>query len=256
MIRSGPDRHASEAELLALDAALDRLAQHAAGSGDEVLPALARYVQHVDARAARLIVATELRPAVPRAARPARRLGPRTHRRRPAGPRPRRRLLLRLAIPVLALLATVVAMTPSTSPASPLYPLHQLFFDHESPTAADRARTHVADAQLELARAQTNTGNARADDLKRARQNIADARALLGQIADTVTRNQLTAQLNALERRADELDNEGQQQNDGSSENSTAGENSGGPDGQSTGQHDGGGNHGQTGNNGDNASSP
>jgi hypothetical protein len=212
----------SHADLTAVDLALDVLAERRRTTGDAspaqphhapddpALTALAGFAHHIDTRAQALDrqhpTARLLPTAAPSAPAQARLNGRERHP--PARPRIPRRLL---AVPAAVALTLLIAVPLSASPGTPLHPLHQLIFQHGTPSPADNARLNLANAKEALDRAGTD-GPTRAASILQAHGHFAQARTQIALITDPTIRAELDAELSTLEQRARQLaDSERQQ---------------------------------------------
>jgi hypothetical protein len=209
-----------DADVIAVDLALDALARRRPIVTDPALAALADFAHIIDARAAGLgperttarpaglngntantvsLNGSPVRPSAPKGKGPSG--GRHTQTRLASRTRLRHALL---AIPVAAVAIMLAGTLPiNGSPGSPLYPLHQLIFQPDQPTP-ESVRLSLASASQALDHA-TSNGSTRAADLDQARRHLAEARKQLAQVTGSDTRTELEAELSNLERRAIQL---------------------------------------------------
>jgi hypothetical protein len=218
-----PEPDELNADLIAIDVALDALAQGRPTMPDPALAALAEFAHAIDTRAAALGTpgaaaraasvngqrasrnGNTVRPAaLPGLAMPP--IGRHT-RTRPAPGKRLSRIVLAVAVAAVAVLLAS-ALPFSGSPSSPLHPLHQLIFQPDKPTVADDVRLKLASASEALDHANDSNGSSRAADLEQARRHLAEAREQLVQVTDPGTRSKLETELSNLEQRATRLSDE------------------------------------------------
>lgn len=193
----------TEADLAALDQALDALARRRHVNGDPALDALAGFAAAIDTRVLPLMA--DRPPLRQRKARKVRK----GHRHPASRPHPSGRPSLRrrlAALPAVLTLAFLIGVPLSIFPNTPLHPIHRMIFQDGTLSPAENARLSLVSANQALDKASSGSGDTREADLKLARAHLAHARRQLALVADAATRAQLDATLSNLEQRASKLD--------------------------------------------------